>query len=83
MQELDTRTFPEIWAQLGGQQKEDVTRALMLEGCTYVRQTIWNWATGKTSPANLAMKRAISSAVNKALNIRTNGQTLFPPKSRK
>ena len=33
MQELDTRTFPEIWATLGGQQKEDVTRALMLEGC--------------------------------------------------
>lgn len=78
--ERDLRSFPEIWGTLTKDERDGVTLQLFKDGCTMVRQTVWNWASGKWQPRTMAMRNAIAASVSKALGVRVFGSTLFPSK---
>lgn len=76
--ERDLRAFPEVWGSLSKQEKEELTYQLIKDRCTVSRQTVWNWATGKTRPSSPIIRNAVASSVNKAVGLRVSGATLFP-----
>jgi len=75
---VETRSFPEIWATLSKNEKEEVTYQIIKDRCAMARQTVWNWATGKTQPTSPIVRNAVANAVGRALGSKPNGNTLFP-----
>ena len=74
----DSRAFPEIWGALNKDEKAEVTYRIIADRCAINRQTVWNWATGKTQPTSPLIKKAVAASVGKALGIRVLPATLFP-----
>lgn len=76
--EIDKRTFPEIWATLTENEKDDLSLSIMQSKACKTRQTLWNWGTGRVTPSNGAIKNAISKCVGSVLKIKTHPNVLFP-----
>lgn len=73
-----TKSFPEIWATLSEQQKDDLSIKFYQKKCCKTRQTVWNWANG-VKPIPLAQE-AIATILTKALGEKVYAHTLFPAK---
>lgn len=80
MQGIITDSFPKIWAGLTEGQQYSLGMALIQEKCTTTRQTIWNWANGKTQPTSQDTKNHIAKIVSKVVGLRVLPDTLFPGK---
>ena len=80
MQEIvnEKMTFPEVWGSLEKDQKEAVTRQLIVDGWTLSRQTVWNWGTGKWKPRTSAIRKGVTNSINKALGVKYLSTNLFP-----
>ena len=73
---LDARTFPEIWETLTLAEQEELRDRLTRYGdCT--RMTLFNWTKG-VRPISLAMRRKVAAAMNKYLGLNVSHITLFP-----
>ena len=75
--QLDVRTFSEIWATLTQDNKSELSAKLYSAKCCATPQTIWNWGSGRTRPAPLVRKE-VAKVVAKFLGSRVAGDTLFP-----
>lgn len=75
-EDLDARTFPQIWETLTPAEQEELRDRLTRNGdCT--RMTLFNWTRG-VRPISLAMRRKVASAMNKYLGLNVSHLTLFP-----
>jgi len=74
--DYDTRTFSEICNSLTPDQWL-VLRDRVMTRTRCSKQTILNWKSGKTIPASILEREAISGIVNRVLGINTNHNTLF------
>ena len=75
---VDSRTFPALWNDLTKPQQELLGYQLIRKGCTTTRQTVWNWATGKSRPATAISRNSVVKVIENSLGIRTYAETLFP-----
>ncbi len=80
MQGINTESFPKIWAGLTEGQQYSLGTALISEKCTTTRQTVWNWANGKTQPTSQDTKIHVAKIVSKVVGSRVLPHTLFPAK---
>jgi hypothetical protein len=78
MQEINTDSFPIIWAGLTEGQQYSISTALIQEGCCTTRQTVWNWANGKTQPSTNDTRIHVARIVSKVVGSRVISKTLFP-----
>lgn len=78
MQITNTDSFAEIWAGLTDGQRYSISVALMQEGCCTTRQTVWNWANGKTQPGSNDTRAHVAQIVGKVVGRRILPKTLFP-----
>lgn len=76
--DTNTRTFPEIWATMSSQERDDLALALYNAKCCKSRQAIWNWANGKRQPNSPLVKDTVAKVVGKAIGSRVFSHTLFP-----
>lgn len=74
--ELDTRTFPEICSTLTKPEWLELKCRLM-KRIGKCEQTYINWKNGKTYPAGILERKAVSDVVNALLQTNTNHNTLF------
>lgn len=77
---VDTRTFCVLWSTMTKRERDDVSYEILMAKACMSRQTIWNWATGKTMPIQPLVQELASKCINKVLGINTNPRTLFPSK---
>lgn len=74
--QLDARTFPEIWEKLTLAQQEELRDRLVRNGdCT--RMSLYNWTKG-VRPFSLALRRKVATYMNKYLGLNVSHITLFP-----
>lgn len=73
----DNCTFPELWGFLKQDDRDALSIKLFQTKCCKSRQTVWNWATGKTRPIPLVRKEA-AKVIAKFIGKRVAGDTLFP-----
>lgn len=77
---IDARSFPQIWALLNQNEREELSRQLYIAKCCKNRQTIWKWGNGKCSPREPLVQEGVCKTVSKFLKVKTTTQTLFPAK---
>ena len=75
---VDARTFPQIWASLNSSERDELSYQLFRAKCTKTRQTIWNWANGKSQPNMPLIRKAVASVVGKVIGTPVLENTLFP-----
>lgn len=75
---IDARTFCVLWSTMTKTERDDVSYEILKTRACKSRQTIWNWATGKTSPMQPLIQETASKCINKVLGINTTPRTLFP-----
>lgn len=76
--QLDARTFPEIWETLTQAEQEEIRDRLTRNGdCT--RMSLFNWTKG-VRPNSLALRRKVAAIMNKYLGLNVSHITLFPGK---
>lgn len=76
-QEIDSRSFPEIWASLTRGERNDLTIEIYKARCCSSYQTICNWAHGRQKPKPVISKE-VASVVSRFLKKRILRGTLFP-----
>lgn len=76
--QINTNSFQEIWASLTKEQQYLLNTALLHEKCATTRQTVWNWANGKTRPIAEDVKIHVANIVGKVTGTRVLPHTLFP-----
>jgi len=74
---IDARTFPQIWNSLTATEQAELRDRLMRTG-DISRTALFNWSKGKTSPASIGNKRRVAAAINKFLGYNVSHLTLFP-----
>ena len=77
---IDARSFQEIWKTLDKFQRQELSRKIQQSRACTTRQTIYNWAEGKTVPSLAIIRKKAAEAVGKYLNSKVYPQTLFPSK---
>lgn len=78
--DINTSTFPEIWASLSSSDREELTYQLLKARCTTTKQTVWNWANDKRRPSAPLIRNEIAKCVTKVTGKRVIANTLFPGK---
>lgn len=76
----DARTFPEIWASLSFDDRDELSYQLIKSRCASTRQTIWYWGNNKRRPISPLIRNEIAKCVTKVTGHRVLGNTLFPQK---
>ena len=76
--DIETRTFPEIWASLSQGEREDLTLRLYAAKCCRTRQSIWEWGSGRVKPGAPLIRDAVAKTVSKFTGRKSTPQTLFP-----
>ena len=74
---INPKSFPEIWAALTEQQKDDLSIKFYQSQCCKTRQTVWNWAKGVFKPLPLH-RNVIADILTKYLGEKFYAHTLFP-----
>lgn len=74
---IDARTFPQIWKSLTPAEQSELRDRLTRTG-DISRTALFNWSTGKTSPASIGNRRRVATAINKFLGYNVSHLTLFP-----
>lgn len=67
----------EIWAGLTPEQRDEVALRLYNAKCCRTRQTIFNWATGRTSPVEPLVKSGVAAVLSKYLGQTVIASSLF------
>ena len=75
---IETKTFNEIWLGLNADEKNELSRRLLLARCCTTYQTIWNWGSGKVQPSAPLVRATIANTVSKFIGKKTSPQILFP-----
>ena len=75
---IDARSFPEIWATLSLNERDELVYSLIRNKCCTTRQAIYYWASGKKAPRNLLLRDTVAKAVGKVTGSRIVASTLFP-----
>lgn len=70
-------SFPEIWATLTEDEREDLRLKFYQKKCCKSRQAISLWATGQRRPTPMA-REAIAVMVSKVVGAKCLPSTLFP-----
>lgn len=78
--QINTQTFPEIWASMTASDREELHYQLIKSRCTTTRQTVWNWANDKRRPTSPLIRNEIAKCVTKVTGKRVIANTLFPGK---
>lgn len=76
----DTRTFPQIWATLTADEREDLILRIYNSKACKTRQTVRNWAAGRVVPDSPLVKDTVANCVSKVTGTRVLGGVLFPVK---
>lgn len=76
--ETDNRTFREIWNDLSRAEQREMTKAFVLADIVWDRHMLWQWGSGKTSPKQPLIKKAIANTMNDKLQYNVTAETLFP-----
>lgn len=79
--QIDARPFGEIYTEMGVLQKRELFRQFHLKNICSTRQSLWNWATGKATPAPIvaeAVAKVLGNFIGKSVYVRT----LFPNSQR-
>lgn len=74
----DARSFPEIWATLSSDEKDELVYELIRTKCCKTRTAILMWARGERRPSNALTRDVIARSIGKTLGLRVFGTTLFP-----
>lgn len=74
----DARSFPEIWATLTVDEKEELVYELLKTRCCTTRTAIRQWGRAVRRPANILTQETVAKAIHKVLGIRVLRTTLFP-----
>lgn len=75
----DTRTFGEIYRSLTIPDRQELFRQMHIANVCCTRQTMWNWANGKSRPAQRLVLTATAKVVGRFLGRTVSPVTLFPP----
>ena len=75
---IDARSFPEIWAALSVDEKEELVYELLKSRCCTTRTAIRQWGRAVRRPANILTQETVAKAIHKVLGIRVHRTTLFP-----
>lgn len=73
---IDARTFPEIWETLTPAEQSELRFELTKNGESS-RTSIYNWSKGKC-PINVALRKKVADKMNKTLGLNVSHLTLFP-----
>lgn len=72
---IDTRTFPEIWAELtDGEQS--LLKDKLIDECRTTAKSVWAWRSGKQVPM-FPNQRTIATVLAR-MGYKTTTRTLFP-----
>ena len=74
----DARSFPEIWATLSEDERDNLSLELFKKKCCRTRQAIFYWAKGERAPINQLVRDTVAQIVGKMLGAKVFPQTLFP-----
>ncbi len=77
---IDARSFQEIWKSLSEIQRQDLSFRLQRMECKVSRQTIYNWATGHTTPTLAPYRDGAAKVISRWLGVKVYPHTLFPTK---
>lgn len=75
---IDTRSFPEIWAALSKDERDELSLKLFQNKCCRSRQAIHYWGKGEKSPLNPLVRETVAKVVTKQIGAKVLTQTLFP-----
>ena len=75
---IETMTFNEIWTGLNADDRNELSRRLLLARCCTTYQTVWNWGTKKVRPSSALVRNTIASTVSKFFGTKTTDRILFP-----
>lgn len=75
---IESKTFKEIWTDLNGDEKNELARRLYLARCCSTYQTLWNWGTGKVRPSSPLVRDKVASTISKIFGVRVSASSLFP-----
>ena len=74
----DTRSFPEIWATLSKDERDDLSLKFFQKKCCLSRQAVFYWGSGERIPGSPLVRETIAQIVSKTLGTKVYPQTLFP-----
>ena len=72
MQNETTTTFPEIWEKMTKDKRDELARALMVEGHCSSPQTVRVWASGRTRPSTYAARVAVAAITSRVTGLDLN-----------
>lgn len=75
---VDARSFPQIWAALNSDERDDLTNSFFQAKCCLSRQAVFYWASGQKKPRNRLVRDTVSKIVGKAIGAKVIPATLFP-----
>ena len=74
----DARSFPQIWATLSKDERDDLSLMFFQKKCCLTRQAVHYWGKGEKSPRNPLVRDTVAQIVSKKLGVKVYPQTLFP-----
>ena len=77
----NTKSFPEIWATLTGDERDALAIKFYQKKCCKTRQAVFYWATGQRVPATPLVRDVVAELVSKAIGEKVYANTLFPERS--
>lgn len=75
--QTNTKSFPEIWATLSEDEKDELRLKFYQRKCCKTRQAISYWVTGQRRPSPL-VRETIAGIVSKSIGAKCYAHTLFP-----
>ena len=78
IENVETKTFTQIWGELPGKDRGDLYRLLVAAKCCKSYQTVRNWGSGSHRPSPEVAMDKVASVVSTFLKTKTNTKTLFP-----
>lgn len=76
--EVDNRTFPEIWNDLSPMEKRKMIKAFVIADIIVDRHMLWLWGSGRQSPTQTLVRKAVEYVMNNELGYNVSHETLFP-----
>lgn len=76
--ETDNRTFREIWNSLPREGQREMVKAFVKAEIVTDRHMCWWWGSGRKSPKQALIRKAIVKTMNSKLGYNVAQETLFP-----
>lgn len=75
---IDTRTFGDIYNSLNVEDRQELFRQMHIANICNTRQTVWNWANGKSKPGQRLVMNSLVRVLGRFLGCTVSAHTLFP-----